>query len=108
MTDDDLGERIRRARERKGWTQAQVAKEVQVSARTIGNWERGEAVPRNSRARLSDVLGLDVVPAGDTPGYVATGTGRAESRLTEDEVLALIRESRRLADELERRIQGGT
>jgi transcriptional regulator with XRE-family HTH domain len=52
----DLGERIRAERERAGMTQPELAALVGVSPRTIGNWERGEADPRNSLTRLEDVL----------------------------------------------------
>lgn len=52
------GDQIRAARERKGWTQAQLATAVGVGQRTVGNWERGETVPQNRAAMIADVLGL--------------------------------------------------
>lgn len=58
-----FGERIRLERERAGLTQPQLGALVGVSGRTVGNWERGEASPRNSLARLMDVLpGLKDMP----------------------------------------------
>jgi transcriptional regulator with XRE-family HTH domain len=53
------GDEIRTARERRGWTQAQLATAVGVGQRTIGNWERGETVPKNRAGMLADVLGLN-------------------------------------------------
>jgi len=53
------GEGVRQARERAQLTQEQLAKLLGVSARTIGNWERGETVPRNRAAAVQAALGLD-------------------------------------------------
>jgi transcriptional regulator with XRE-family HTH domain len=52
------GDRIRAARERAGLTQQQLAALVDVSARTVGNWERGETVPMNRFAKVRQVLGI--------------------------------------------------
>lgn len=73
---NELGQRIRRARERKGWTQQQLAVAVGVGARTVGGWERGETVPLNRMARLEDVLGADVNPENDhRQVHVSEGRG---------------------------------
>jgi transcriptional regulator with XRE-family HTH domain len=50
------GDEIRRLREARGWTQADLAREVGVGHRTIGNWERGETVPKNRTGKLEQVL----------------------------------------------------
>lgn len=60
MAVTDLGTRIRRARERKRWSQAQLAAALGVGTRTVGSWERGEAEPRNAIGALEDVLGVDL------------------------------------------------
>lgn len=52
------GDRIRAARERAGLTQQQLAVLVDVSARTVGNWERGETVSQNRLAKVRQVLGI--------------------------------------------------
>lgn len=39
-------------------TQDQLAEAIGVSKRSIGSWERGEAIPRNRIGALSDLLGL--------------------------------------------------
>lgn len=36
-----VGERIKRLRKERGWTQAELAKKVNKSAQVISNWERG-------------------------------------------------------------------
>lgn len=36
---------LRRARERRGWSQASVARELGTDARTVGRWERGNTNP---------------------------------------------------------------
>jgi DNA-binding transcriptional regulator YiaG len=53
------GFEFKAARERAHLTQQDVAEKVGVSLRTVGNWERGESIPRSRMAALVDVLGLD-------------------------------------------------
>jgi transcriptional regulator with XRE-family HTH domain len=55
-------EQIRSGRERLMMTQQQLADELGVSLRTVGNWERGETVPRNRLAPLAEVLRLTDEP----------------------------------------------
>lgn len=54
---DQLGDRIRSARERAGLTQAELAAKVGVARETVGNWETGVSSPRNKLAKLHEVLG---------------------------------------------------
>lgn len=65
MSDTNLGLRIRRARERRRWSQQQLAAAFppdpqgrRPSLRSIGRWERGEAVPRGAIGALEDILGV--------------------------------------------------
>jgi transcriptional regulator with XRE-family HTH domain len=60
MASDSLGILIRRARERKHWTQAQLADAVGVSSRAVGDWERDVKAPRNRLGALEQVLGVDL------------------------------------------------
>lgn len=53
----NLGESIRRARERRGWTQNQLAEQLGVAVMTIRNWEADRHSPKNSLARIEEVLG---------------------------------------------------
>lgn len=53
------GEQIRAARETRGLTQSELAQLVGVSMRTVGNWERGESVPRTREARLRTILSIE-------------------------------------------------
>ncbi len=57
-------ETIKAARERRQITQADLAKELGVSMRTVGNWERGDSVPRSRMGALVDALGLEAKPTG--------------------------------------------
>jgi transcriptional regulator with XRE-family HTH domain len=50
------GDEIRAARERKGWTQEELAERLRVGPRTIGNWERGATVPKNRAGMLREVF----------------------------------------------------
>ena len=38
-------ELIRREREQRSWTQAEVAEKIGVGVKTVGRWERGESFP---------------------------------------------------------------
>ena len=53
-----LGARIVAARERMGWTQIDVAYEIDVDPMTVSRWERGVTTPRSSALlALADALG---------------------------------------------------
>src|SRR5215472_6703963 len=52
-----IGTSIRRARERKRWTQRQLAEAVGVDRKTVDNWENGRSRPRSSVGALERVLG---------------------------------------------------
>lgn len=49
-------ERIRALRARRGWTQQQLAEQLDVDAVTVSRWERGAAVPRRSMLSAVDRL----------------------------------------------------
>lgn len=57
-TEPAIGTRIKRARERKRWTQRHLAGLVGVSQKTIDNWENGRTEPRSSIGALEEVLGV--------------------------------------------------
>lgn len=97
---NDLGRRIRAARERKGLTQLELAQLVGVkTSRTVGGWERGEHVPMNRLGKLEEVLGpgIDL----DAPKVqIQTGAGKSSEisvmfanfeNLTQMELLRLSR-----------------
>lgn len=80
------GNEIRAARERAGLSQQELAKRLDVSLRTVGNWERGETVPRNREAKIRDVLAdwLDggapkVFVSHPTPAYLDESALRSVS-----------------------------
>lgn len=66
-----MAERIRQARERKGWSQAKLAEVVGVSQPTVTAWEKPDAhgVRRDNRDRLAAALDVD-------PEWIEYGTGR--------------------------------
>ncbi len=84
------GAQIRAARERRGWTQQRLAKELGVGFRTVGNWERGETVPRNRMGMLQNLFGDEIDPDAPDP-------------LREASDLALLAELTRRAIDRERR-----
>lgn len=72
------GDEIRQARSRAGWSQADLAKAVGVSMRSIGNYERGETVPRNKAERLSQVLSQYLGGSGPSLAGASDGQLLAE------------------------------
>lgn len=61
------GEEIRRAREERGLTQAQLAAAIGVGARTVQSWEAGAVVPRNRMAILERFFADDEEDRGGGP-----------------------------------------
>ena len=58
-------EQIRLERERRGWSQADLAKRVGCDPKTIGRWESGERIPRPyHRQFLYDLFGKDAEAFG--------------------------------------------
>lgn len=78
-------EQIRLERERRGWSQADLAKKVGCDPKTIGRWERGERIPRPyHRQFLYDLFGKDAEAfglMGVTPRPLTTAVSRAESEV---------------------------
>jgi transcriptional regulator with XRE-family HTH domain len=61
-----VGTTIRRARLSKRWTQHRLAEALNVSLRTVNDWENDRAYPRNPVA-LEEVLGISL--DDDDSGY---------------------------------------
>jgi transcriptional regulator with XRE-family HTH domain len=64
-----VGAQIRRARNRHGWSQNELARRTGIPELTgsqVSRWERGEAMPnpRNFEA-LERALGIKLIPDGD-------------------------------------------
>lgn len=57
---DEIGRRIKAAREKKGWTQLQFAYQASVSPSSVQRWESGRLPPVRELMRLADVLGVSV------------------------------------------------
>lgn len=57
---ETLGQRIRRLREERQWTQAQLADLIGTTGRTVGNWERDEVSPRNRIGALEKAFGISL------------------------------------------------
>ncbi|MBV9690512.1 MAG: AAA family ATPase [Ktedonobacteraceae bacterium] len=61
-------ERLRAARERKRWTQEELAARLETDFETVSRWERGETIPRSDfRRRLCDVFAMPAEELGLTP-----------------------------------------
>lgn len=68
-TDTRIGTAIKRARERRRWTQRQLADALGVNTKSVDNWENGRTSPRSSIGALEEVLGisLDAAPPEAPP-----------------------------------------
>ena len=86
-----VGERIRRRREEKNMSRAELAELLGVSRSAVGNYETGVSVPReNIKQRLYDVLDID-------PNYLYGDSFRAESAVScSDEERSLLEKYRAL------------
>ena len=61
MTEEiPLGSVIARARQRKRWTQAELAKRLGVGRDAVSDWETGKSYPQRNRWKLEDILGVDL------------------------------------------------
>ncbi|MFC0278161.1 LexA family protein [Enterococcus devriesei] len=56
-----LKDKIKEYRKYNGWTQAQLAKKINVSQQTIGSWEVGRAEPNSEALKtLSNLFGISI------------------------------------------------
>ena len=58
-----MGERIAFLRNRVGWSQSQLAKELHVSLKTVTNWERGDSDPSGVYKSINNKIRCDAVLA---------------------------------------------
>src|SRR6266699_3602261 len=70
-------EQLRYEREKRGWSQANLAEKVACDTKTIGRWESGDSVPRPYyRQALYDLFGKDAEEfglLGEKPGNSQVG-----------------------------------
>lgn len=110
MEEETLGERIKRLREVRRLTQAELADVLAVSTKTISNWEKDRTDPRSSLGALREFFGRsfdqDLTPAAtETPvDDVEAALGR--SALHEWRKTALVGEYRRHLHEQQREEAG--
>lgn len=65
--DPRLALRIKRARERLGWTQQELAERIGRDRKTVDNWENSRTTPRSSIGALEAVLGISLGEDGGEP-----------------------------------------
>ncbi|MCD8207594.1 MAG: helix-turn-helix domain-containing protein [Bacteroidales bacterium] len=58
---NDIGSLIRQLRERKGWTQQQLADTLWVSRQTISGWENGKDMSFVDAVSVLRILGARVI-----------------------------------------------
>lgn len=57
---EEIGRRVKAARERKHWTQLEFAREANVSPSTVQRWERGQLPPVRELVRVAPLLDVEV------------------------------------------------
>lgn len=57
-----FGEKLKKLRKEKGWSQIELAKKMDVTNRTISSYERGEAYPKklNAITKISALFGVSI------------------------------------------------
>ncbi|MDO5716829.1 MAG: helix-turn-helix transcriptional regulator [Tissierellia bacterium] len=72
-----FGNKIRRLREEKGWTQAELAEKIGVSLRTVSSYENADQRPRHRKTYhiLSDLFKVDVNYLLTDEEYFVLSTG---------------------------------
>jgi transcriptional regulator with XRE-family HTH domain len=82
---DPVGLRIKRARERKRWTQVQLADAIGVTQKTIDNWEHDRSYPKSAIGALEDVLGVSLDGDGAEMRIVSPRARRVLRQELDDE-----------------------
>lgn len=80
---DNVGERIRQAREAAGLSTAQLARRLGVRTHTLSSWESGRAEPRANRlVMMAGVLNV-------SPTWLLMGQGQAPADSPDDIALVM-------------------
>ena len=108
-----IGERIREARQARGWTQDELAEAVGVSRSAVAQWETGRAGQvTGNLSRIAEVLDVSIEHLAHgrskrTSGQATSGDELALLRLyrecSPDDKQLLLRTARRLAAARKRR-----
>jgi transcriptional regulator with XRE-family HTH domain len=93
----DIGERIKSARRKAGFTQRELAKKLNVSAGAVGQWETGSVPATERLGTLAELLGisLDWLLATSERANQPAGVS-----VTIEEDLRLVAEARHLGVDL--------
>lgn len=64
---ETAGQRIKRLREERRWSQSNLAEQLGVSSKTISNWERDQHIPRASLGALERLFEQPLDQSGEPP-----------------------------------------
>lgn len=88
--------RLKELRENAGWSQAQLAKKLQVGQSTVGMWENGKNMPQNAKLEmLATLFGVStdyLLGRSDTPNGA---TDDSTDAVTDDELMQMREDIRR-------------
>ena len=88
LTPEQVGERIRAARQAKRWTHEELARQMGVNWRTVQRWQKGQLPRMNTLLRLAEVLDV-------SHGYF----------VEPEDSLATVTDLRERVDKLARRVE---
>lgn len=94
----EIGQRIKAARDRKGWTQLQFALEANVSPSSVARWEGGKPPPVRELMRVADLLD---VPTSELVEDEVTPYDAERLQRVEEQVVA----THRLVEELKKEVR---
>jgi len=78
---EDFNKIIKREREKRGWTQAELARRIKVRESLIRNIESGRIPPDDVRKKLENILGVSLVTTADISEYYVKPSSKTELTL---------------------------
>lgn len=91
-----FGERLKRVREARGWSQERVGFELEVTKATVSKWETGRAEP--SLDNLAKIHRL-FRSGGGTLDHLVAGSGEDQPRVADEEAAYALPRLRAESDE---------
>lgn len=100
---EQLGRRIRRLREARHMKQDDLALLLDVTVKTVGNWERGKNFPKGRMGALEKVFGVDDLLAEVITQEDAVAAAIGRSQLSRSDKATLLGTYYRMLDGVEER-----
>lgn len=103
---DEIGRRIKAAREKRGWTQLQFAMEANVSPSSVQRWEGGRLPPVRELVRIAEILGVTTDELVEPDGTVSFDDEDRLRAIVHEELAGVRETMARIEELLEAPTQG--